>query len=562
MESLNHTLARRNRELEAIREIFRAINATSDVKSILAGITQTTTRALEADSTSIYLLQPESQLLVLKATTGLFPDAVDHAFLNIGQGLTGWSAQHRMPVAVSNAWKDPRFHMIPNTREKPFTALLAVPLITQDRVVGAMNVQTYAARQWSSGDIEFISIISDAVAGMLERAVIQEQSERSMTNLITVAEVSKAVTAPVYLNDTLHVVAERAAIATNARRCSLLLLDEEERTLSPRAAFDRSNETPQEPAWSLSQPPLKSEKFTFGKPHAPPHTNPAAHYAQDAVLFNNVQQNANDVLKAWATQAQLNALLCVPLTIGERTIGLMNVWDVSILTFTEQRIELCKTLANQIALAIENAHLLGNAAIVKEMHHRVKNNLQNIVMLLQLQMQMDANGKVSAKTMLNESINRIMSIAAVHDVLAQDGFRLVDVKEVLGRVVNLVSTSMVRPDLQLKIELIGQSLRLASRLATAVALSVNELISNAIEHAFVGRSEGKIEIKLYDKGGNLVIEVRDDGSGSVDANSKHRSLGLTIVDTLVREDLRGTFTLRPSAVIGSVAIIEAPISFS
>jgi two-component sensor histidine kinase len=546
-ESVARTLERRNRELEAIREIFRAINATSDVKSILGSITHTTTRALEADSTSIYLLQAQSQLLILKATTGLFPDAVDHAYLMMGQGLTGWSAQHREPVAVTDAWGDVRFHMVPNTREKPFKSLLAVPLIAQDRVVGAMNVQTYAPRNWSTGDVEFVSIISDAVAGMIERAVLQEQTEQGMTNLITVAEVSKAVTAPVYLTETLIVVAERAAIATNARRCSLLLLDESEHKFTLRAFFDRLSDVAQEPAWDAKN---LAKVVMLGD---------NTHRVQ---IFDDLTSLHFDEISTWAKSAQLNTLLCVPLTIGDRTIGLMNVWDVTPMTFTDERVELCKTLSNQIALAIENAHLLGNAAIVKEMHHRVKNNLQNIVMLLQLQLQMDDDRKVSAKDMLNESINRIMSIAAVHDVLAQDGFRLVDVKEVIARVVNLVSSNMIRPDQSIDIEFNGKSLRLSSRLATAIALCVNELISNALEHAFVGKASGKISINLFDKGGKLVIEVRDDGSGNVDENSKSRSLGLNIVETLVHEDLRGAFILRPSRNVGSVAIIEAPITFA
>ena len=88
-------LRRKTKELAAIREISHYINATADVRAILAGITQTTTKVMHVDSTSIYLLDKSSSKLVLKATTGLYPQAVDHGYLKMGEGLTGWAAQHR-----------------------------------------------------------------------------------------------------------------------------------------------------------------------------------------------------------------------------------------------------------------------------------------------------------------------------------------------------------------------------------------------------------------------------------------------------------------------------------
>jgi two-component sensor histidine kinase len=252
----------------------------------------------------------------------------------------------------------------------------------------------------------------------------------------------------------------------------------------------------------------------------------------------------------------------VPLQINNRVIGLMNVWSEFEQPFQDDQVQLCKTLANQIALAIENAYLVGNAAIVKEMNHRVKNNLQNVVMLLQLQLA-DDKSQLSARDVLHESINRIMSIAAVHDALAQEGFRLVDVADLVRRVTQLVHANMARPDQHLEIEVNGDSLKLPARAATAIALVVNELVQNAMEHAFVGRSEGKISVRLRDEHGNFVIEVRDDGRGSAALRNGERpqSLGLNIVDTLVKDDLRGTFELNHDAQ-GSVATVTAPISFS
>ncbi|MCS7056116.1 MAG: GAF domain-containing protein [Thermoflexales bacterium] len=536
-------LQRKKKELAAIREILLSINATSDLRSILNGIAQTTTRVMRVDSTSIYLLDRSSQRLILKATTGLFPQAIDHGYLHMGEGLTGWAAQHRQVVAVRDAQRDPRFHEVPNTRERSFKSLMAVPLISQDRVVGAINVQTHRRHTWKASEIEFVSLIGEVVAGILERAILQEESERKVREMQAVAEVSRAAISPLYLDETLRVVAEMGARAVNARHCSVLLLDETVNAFMPRAIYDRKPNIPPEPPWRLDDLPLLNiERLS------------------EPVLVNETCCELQAAHANWAAQAQLGGLMCVPMQVRDRTIGLLNMWTEGAGEFTEAQVELCTTLANQIALAIENAHLIGNAAIVKEMNHRVKNNLQNVVMLLQMQLH-DASDKLTAKEVLHESINRIMSIAAVHDALAQEGFRLVDVKDVITRVVGLTQANMARPDLQLAIHVMGDSLRMSSRAATALALCVNELVQNAMEHAFVGRDKGEITISLIDCGGTLEVEVRDNGLGKAAGGMDAPSLGLNIVNMLVQEDLRGTFTLKRTAR-GTRAVIKAPFSYT
>jgi len=550
LSTIRHRLRRTESELDAIRRICRMVNGKSDLRAILDIITRTTTEVLHVDSTSIYLLDESSQRLILKATTGLYPSAIDHGYLLMGHGLTGWAAQQRQMVAVREAQKDPRFREVPDTRERSFKSLLAMPLISQDRVIGAMNVQTHRLHTWTESDVEFVAVIADVVAGILERAVLEEQTERKVRELTAVAEVSRAVISPVYLDETLRVVAEMAARAVGARRCSLLLLDENENVFAPRAVWDALPNIRPEPVWPVNDLPL----LTIESLHKP-------------VIIGDAHLELRAEHSVWAQNAGLRTLLCVPLILKDRTVGLLNVWSDNADGFDDRQVEVCTTLANQIALAIENAHLVGNAAIVQEMHHRVKNNLQNVVMLLQMQL---SDGRaddrtITAKDALHEAVNRIMSIAAVHDAMAHEGFRLVDVKEVIQRVVSLVLANMTPPGLELEIQVVGPEIRVSSRAATALALCVNELVSNSMEHAFVGRNQGRIEVNLIDSGnGQLEAEVRDDGIGNTanaTSGTAPTSLGLNIVQALVAEDLRGTFTLERTEQ-GSIATIRAPIALS
>lgn len=162
-------------QISALREITRAISAAGSLEQILALITRKTARVMNMDSCSIYLLDDGGEYLVLKATTGLAAGAVGHARLKFGEGLTGYAAKTAKPMAASHASRDPHFKYLPETKEAIFQSLLAVPLISRGKVIGAINVQTREEREYSPDEIELLSIIADVAAGELEKAVLYEE---------------------------------------------------------------------------------------------------------------------------------------------------------------------------------------------------------------------------------------------------------------------------------------------------------------------------------------------------------------------------------------------------
>ncbi len=181
-----------------------------------------------------------------------------------------------------------------------------------------------------------------------------------------------------------------------------------------------------------------------------------------------------------------------------------------------------------------------NAAVVREMHHRIKNNLQTVAMLLRMQASSGEN--LSARDVLQISVNRILSIAAVHEILSQEGFRFVDVKDVADRIAQLTAQNMISPDRRIGIHVTGEALVLPSKAATSLALVINELLQNALEHAFVGQAQGTVTISLGRSPHHYIIEVSDDGVGL--PQERPASTGLEIVETLVRDDLRGKIAFK------------------
>lgn len=149
--------------------------------------------------------------------------------------------------------------------------------------------------------------------------------------------------------------------------------------------------------------------------------------------------------------------------------------------------------------------------MIQEIHHRVKNNLQTIASLLRLQAR--RSNSMEVKEALKESVNRILSISVVHEFLSQQGDENIDVMEVTKNILQLIQQNMLDSHFKLETEFIGETIILPSKQASNLALIINELILNSIEHGFLGRNYGKIGLKISQSDEAYIIELYDNGNG-------------------------------------------------
>ncbi len=538
MDAILRNLEQKSAQLRAVGQITVALAAAWKLEETLEAITRITSQVMAVDSCSIYLQEDGSNRLVLKATTGLAREAIGRAFLGSGEGLTGWAVTHGQPVAMRDALNDPRFKLLPETCEEGLRSLLAVPLSVQGRIIGAVNVQTAEMHDFTSDEIELLSLIANLAAGALEKAALYDRMAQQIQELSTLAEVSRTVTSPLYLDDMLGVVAEMAARVMGSKATSLHLVDETSGQFILRATHNVSAANDQFVPITVGQS-IAGQVAATGQP----------------VMVANIHLDDRYLDRALAENEGWISLLAVPLVVREKVIGVFSCYTSSYHEFSPKEVELFQTLANQTALAIENARLVINAAVVREMHHRVKNNLQTVAMLLRLQM--SAARGLSAEDILAETINRILSIAAVHETLSEQGLRVVDVKDVLERVIRSVGETMLGARQRIELEVIGDRLILPSREATSLALATSELVQNAVKHAFTGCESGRIQVRLQSGAGECSVTVEDDGVGSAQLPSTSKGLGLQIIEALVNEDLKGWFELSSSPQ-GTRAVIRFP----
>lgn len=188
--------------------------------------------------------------------------------------------------------------------------------------------------------------------------------------------------------------------------------------------------------------------------------------------------------------------------------------------------------------------LILKAVAIREIHHRVKNNLQTIASILRLQSRRIDN--LEAKKAFNESIGRILSIAATHEVLAQNGIDDVDIKTILSKIKGNALRNIDQSNKKISIELLGDSFYVNSDKATSIAIVTNELLENSLKHAFIEETQGSIEIII--KSGIMYsdISIIDSGKG-FDINSiQDESLGLNIVKSIVGDKLNGDISIDSS----------------
>ncbi|RIK44734.1 MAG: hypothetical protein DCC55_01290 [Chloroflexi bacterium] len=201
------------------------------------------------------------------------------------------------------------------------------------------------------------------------------------------------------------------------------------------------------------------------------------------------------------------------------------------------------------------------AAIIQEVHHRVKNNLQTIAAILRMQARRSQTD--DARHQLLDAVNRVLSMAVIHEFMSQEEPRTINLRDVCQRIASQVLDVSHTPDREIQIQVSGPNIRLPADQATPAALVINELVLNAVEHGIGDRHYGEIEVVLSDLGDQVEVNIVDDGDGlppGFDA-AHHASLGLQIVRTLATDDLKGTLRLEsphpePVTAGGAVAVAE------
>ena len=216
-------------------------------------------------------------------------------------------------------------------------------------------------------------------------------------------------------------------------------------------------------------------------------------------------------------------------------------------------------LQDKTELRKRDQELLVKNSVIKEVHHRVKNNLQSVAGLLRMQSR--RSGSSDVKQALQDSIHRIESMALVHEIVSNFDEDYVALRSIIEELWRLLRQGLGSSEQRIDMEYTGDDIIMSSHKASYVSLVMNELFSNVFKHAFKDRTEGQVQVEVLDVGDvehddMLHITIRDTGCGLPNdfESTRQQRLGLQIIDNLVRNELDGTIVWT-SRGIGTVVDI-------
>jgi uroporphyrinogen-III synthase len=177
--------------IDFLHEISSRLAAADSFHVVLGSIVDFVTTVIPCDSCFIYVMEHEK--LVLRASKNPHADLVDHLGMSLGQGITGWVAEHREPVAIaSDASNDPRFVMFRSLPEDHFEAILCTPILCASKVVGVINLQHQMSYQHTANEIRLLSMLGFLVGAEIERTRLETENLQLAGRLETRKAVDRA----------------------------------------------------------------------------------------------------------------------------------------------------------------------------------------------------------------------------------------------------------------------------------------------------------------------------------------------------------------------------------
>jgi AmiR/NasT family two-component response regulator len=191
IDRLNSREREVNFDIAVLNKMASRLSAADPLHKVLNEVVEFIASVIQCDSCLIYLLEGDD--LVLRSSKTPHPDMVDRLKMRVGQGITGWVAQHREPVVIAKkAYEDPRFRLLNELPEDRFEAFLSVPLVSGGKLVGVINLQNRLPYQYTKREVSLVSTIGFLVGAEVERARLEDENVQLAERLETRKLVERA----------------------------------------------------------------------------------------------------------------------------------------------------------------------------------------------------------------------------------------------------------------------------------------------------------------------------------------------------------------------------------
>ena len=334
VSELQAALEAQTRENALLNEVISTVGSTLKLDEVLRHLVDTIIRAISCHAAFIYLYEKEKERLVLASTSAQYQRLVGKIELALGEGINGWVGMTMQPVILKDeAMNDPRFRYYPELEEEKFQSIMSVPIIAKDRhLIGVITLHTAAPHEFTEQDQTFVMNTAALVAGAIENAQLYENTQRKLNILTTLSVLSQTFSSGLYLDEMLRSLATLTVQIMEADQCVIMLLDQARGRLTVRA----------------SSPNVTERALSFQSVDV------------DRNIWEKLRDQSAPALERLnpLKDSQQKVLLSVPLVAGAEHLGLLNVYSSKTRRYTSEDSTLLGTIANQIAMAIKNSHLV------------------------------------------------------------------------------------------------------------------------------------------------------------------------------------------------------------
>lgn len=334
-------LSWKEQELLVLHQVAQHISSNQELNELLAHIVDMVATVAAADSCFVYLYDKQNSQLTLRAANSGHRAIVGEIRLKLGEGVTGWAAKEKKPVALaSEAYNDPRFKSFTNLAEDKYEAFLAIPILAKGKIIGVMNLHNKKPHAYPEEQINLLFTVSKYLGSAIQNAIIYEEVNRKATQLDLLSEVSRTIVSDYYLKEILQLIVTMTAQVMGSKICSIMLLDDKKQELVIAATQSLSQDYVNKANLKVGQS-ISGKVVTEKRP----------------IAVVDVTNEPGYMFPQVAKKEGVVSMIGVPMMIKDRVIGVINSYTQREHNFSEEEIGILQAIANQAAVAIENTRL-------------------------------------------------------------------------------------------------------------------------------------------------------------------------------------------------------------
>jgi GAF domain-containing protein len=358
---LHTALEIRTQENALLNEMISTVGSTLRLDEVLHHLVDIVVRATSCDVAFIYIFDKEKERLVLAGASEQHKQLVGKISMNMGEGIAGWVAQHRVPVYLKDgAMNDPRFCYFPELEEEKFQSILTVPIASKDRnLIGVITLQAITPHEFAEQHQRFISTTAALVAGAIENAQLYENTQRKLSILTSLSVLSQTISSGLYLDDMLRSLATLTAQIMESDLCVIMLVDQ---------GRERDADVARQPKRLVVRATSPNIGDRAGLLPGEVDRSTLENLHDLGEMSNNGMKashgpQSDDLERLNALKGtQYKTLISAPLVAGTEQLGLINCYSSKARRYTPEDQTLVTTIANQAAIAIKNSHLVNQLA--------------------------------------------------------------------------------------------------------------------------------------------------------------------------------------------------------